>query len=136
MAQVAASYFRLVELDRELAISLDTLGVRERSLELARTREEGGVASLQDVRQSEVLVSGAQASVIDTRRRIEQEENLLSLLLGRNPGPIERDATLAGEPLPEHVLAGLPSELLAARPDIVSAEQVMNHLNSNSRAPG
>jgi multidrug efflux system outer membrane protein len=83
-----------------------------------------------DVRQSEQLVYTAAAAIPDLERRTEQQENLISILLGKNPGPITR-----GKPLVEHVVqptvpAGLPSSLLARRPDIQSVEQQLIAANA------
>ena len=83
-----------------------------------------------DVRQSEQLVYTAAASIPDLERRIEQQENLISILLGRNPAPVTR-----GKPLVENVVlptvpAGLPSSLLARRPDIQSVEQQLVAANA------
>ena len=79
---------------RELAGAADpatrTYAARTNSLELTQSRETGGVASMQDVYQAQILVSTAEASIADTHRRIEQQENLLSILLGHNPGDIQR----------------------------------------------
>ena len=68
---------------------------RRASLRLVRTREQGGVASLLEVRQAETLLYTAAANIPDLERRIEQTENLISVLLGRNPSAIPR-----GRPLP------------------------------------
>lgn len=123
ISDVATAYFDLLELDLELEIATRTLASRKESLQLIRFREEGGVATLLDVRQAEQLVYDASQTIPDVLRQIEQTENQISLLLGRNPEPIPR-----GKPLDEQrelpsVPPGLPSALLERRPDIRSAEQ-------------
>src|SRR6185436_14318573 len=99
VAEIATAYLDLLELDLELEISQRTYAARTNSLELTRSREQGGLASMQDVYQAQILVSTAEAAIVDAHRRIEQQENQLSILLGRNPGNIDR-----GEPLNSQVL--------------------------------
>ena len=123
VGDVAAGYFNLLELDSQLDIAKRTLATREGSLKLIKARQEGGLATMLDVRQAEELVYLASQTVPDTERAIEQTENQVSLLLGNNPGPITRGKPLAQqEALPE-VPAGLPSSLLERRPDIRAAEE-------------
>jgi multidrug efflux system outer membrane protein len=83
-----------------------------------------------DVRQSEQLVYTAAAAVPDLERRIEQQENLISILLGRNPGPITRGQSLVEVAIPPEVPPGLPSSLLNRRPDIQSIEQTLIAANA------
>ena len=83
-----------------------------------------------DVRQSEQLVYTASAAIPDLERRIEQQENLISILLGRNPGPITRGLSLVQNAVPPEVPAGLPSSLLSRRPDIQSIEQTLIAANA------
>jgi multidrug efflux system outer membrane protein len=118
-------------LDLELQIAQNTYGVRTNSLGLTTSRQEGGVASIQDVHQARILVYTAEASIADTHRRIEQQENLLSILLGRNPGPIERGTPLISQTLRVEVPPGLPSSLLERRPDVRAAEQGLVAANAN-----
>ncbi|HXJ73072.1 MAG TPA: TolC family protein, partial [Candidatus Dormibacteraeota bacterium] len=94
VAQIATAYLDLLEVDLELDIAQRTYSVRTNSLELTQSRAQGGVASMADVYQSRILVSAAEASIADIHRRIEQQENLLSILLGRNPGNIQRGPAL------------------------------------------
>ena len=94
VSNVASSYFQLRELDLEMEISKQTLSTRQESLRLVKVRAQGGVTSMMDVRQSEQLVYGAAASIPDLERRIEQQENFISILLGKNPGPIVRGRPL------------------------------------------
>ena len=88
VANVAAAYFQLRELDLELEISKRALASRKESLELTKTLEEHGINSILDVRQAEQLVYTAAADIADLKRRIGQQEDFLSILLGNNPGPI------------------------------------------------
>jgi multidrug efflux system outer membrane protein len=113
----------LRQLDLELEISKRTLSSRRDSLQLTQTLEQHGINSLLDVRQSEQLVYTAAAEVPDLERQITQEENAISILLGRNPGDIPRGLKLTEQPHAPEVPVGLPSSLLARRPDILQAEE-------------
>jgi multidrug efflux system outer membrane protein len=123
VSDVAASYFNLLELDTELAIAERTLLGRQESLALIRSREQGGLATLLELRQGEQLVHAAAQIIPELEQLITQTENQISLLLGGNPGAIVRGRTLAGQEQPAAVPAGLPSALLDRRPDILAAEQ-------------
>jgi multidrug efflux system outer membrane protein len=132
VAQVATAYLDLLELDLELDIARRTYAVRTNSLELTQSRAQGGVASMADVYQSRILVFSAEASIADIQRRVEQQENLVSILLGRNPGPITRGTALeAKAAVRAQVPAGLPSSLLERRPDLRAAEQALVSANAD-----
>jgi multidrug efflux system outer membrane protein len=123
VSDVAASYFSLRALDYQLEISQRTLATRQQSLELIRNRQGGGVATLLDLRQSEQLVYTAAETIPTLQQQIEQTENQISLLLGKNPGEVLRGRSLTEQEMPPDVPAGLPSALLERRPDIRAAEQ-------------
>jgi multidrug efflux system outer membrane protein len=131
VSDVAAGYYQLLSLDLEMSIATRTLASREESLRITQIREAGGATSLVDVRQAEQLVLGARATIVDLQRRIEQQENFLSLLLGNNPGAISRGRPLTEQPHPPDVPAGLPSALLERRPDIQQAEQLLVAANAD-----
>lgn len=130
VSNVASAYFQLLELDAEMQISRSTLASRKESLRLVEIRETGGTTSMLDVRQSEQLVYTAAASIPDLERRIEQQENFISILIGDNPEPVTRGKTLLENRFPPTVPAGLPSSLLERRPDIQSAEQQLVSANA------
>jgi multidrug efflux system outer membrane protein len=123
VGDVATAYFNLLDLDRELEIAKRTLNTRQESLRLIQTRQQGGVATMLDVRQAEQLVYSAAQTIPDTERQIEQTENQINLLLGQNPATVDRGLRLTEQPVPPAVPAGLPSSLLERRPDIRAAEQ-------------
>src|SRR5262245_8810155 len=131
VAQVATAYLDLLESDLQLDIAQRTYSIRTNSLELTQSRAQGGVASMADVYQSQILVYGAQASIADIRRRIEQQENLISILLGRNPGDIQRGPALVSQTARAEVPPGLPSSLLERRPDLRAAEQQLVAANAD-----
>jgi multidrug efflux system outer membrane protein len=123
VSDVAGSYFILRELDFELDIARRTLTSRLESLRIIKLREERGVANKLDLRQAEELVYDATETIPLLEKLIEQQENFLCVLVGKNPGPITRGFSLTEEQLPPAVPPGLPSDLLVRRPDIRSAEQ-------------
>jgi multidrug efflux system outer membrane protein len=122
VSSVATAYFTLRELDLALDVSKKTLAARQDSLQLTTVLAKNGSASALDVRQSEQLVYTAAEAIPDLERQISLEENSLSVLLGRNPGPIPRGRRLTEQPNPPAIPIGLPSELLERRPDIREAE--------------
>ena len=130
VANVATAYFQLRALDSELEISKRTLASRQESLKLTQFLESHGSNSALDVSQSEQLVYTASETIPDLERQIEQQENVLSILLGENPQPIPRGRALVEQPVPQNVPAGLPSELLERRPDIRQSEEIMVAANA------
>ncbi|RZI40776.1 efflux transporter outer membrane subunit [Herbaspirillum sp. HC18] len=122
VAAVASSYITLRELDRQLEISKATADSRGNSLNVFQERFNGGTISGLELAQSRSEYEGSLVTLPQIESQIAVQEDALSILLGRNPGPIRR-----GRPLPDLVLpgvpAGLPSELLERRPDLRQAEQ-------------
>ena len=130
VSDVASAYFQLRELDLELEISRQTLTSRKDSLQLTQILADGGATSMLDVRQAEQLVYAAAAAIPDLEQRIEQQENFISILLGKNPQAIARGRKLVDQPHAVEVPAGLPSSLLERRPDIRQAEQQLVAANA------
>src|SRR5439155_15140899 len=104
---------------------------RRQSLRLIQSRQGGGVATLLDLRQGEQLVYSAAETIPTLQQRIEQSENQITLLLGRNPAGIVRGRGLLEQELPPQVPAGLPAVLLERRPDIRAAEANLIAANAN-----
>jgi multidrug efflux system outer membrane protein len=125
VAAVASGWYQLAELDSEYEIAVRTLESRRRSLELVTDRAKGGVNSRVDVLQAQVLVTTAAGEIPDIERRTAIAEHFLSTLLGRNPGPIQRSPDALSRAPKAAVPAGLPSELLARRWDVVAAEHAL-----------
>jgi multidrug efflux system outer membrane protein len=123
VANVATAYFQLRALDSELEISKRTLASRQESLKLTQFLESHGSNSGLDVSQAEQLVYTASETIPDLERQIQQQENVLSVLLGENPHSIPRGLALTEQPVPQSVPSGLPSELLERRPDVRQAEE-------------
>src|SRR5579862_7983802 len=131
VSDVATDYFNLLQLDYELEISQRTLDTRRDSLRLVQQRQDGGVATLLDLRQAEQLVSSAAQTIPTLKQEIEQTENQISLLIGRNPGGVIRGRKFIEQEMPPEVPTGMPSSLLERRPDIRAAEQALIAANAN-----
>jgi multidrug efflux system outer membrane protein len=123
VANVSGAYFQLRALDLELEISKRTLASRRESLRLTTILADHGSTSMLDVRQAEQLVFTAAVEIPALEQQIEQEENLISILVGKNPDTVVRGQALTEQTRPPAVPAGLPSSLLERRPDIREAEQ-------------
>lgn len=123
IADVAATYFLLRDVDERRDVAERTLEARRDSTGIIRERFSKGITPKLDVNQAEIEEADAAVQLASLEREVIQVENLLNVLLGRNPGPITRGESLEDESLPPQVPAGLPSELLERRPDIRAAEQ-------------
>ena len=131
ISDVATDYFLLRELDDELAISQQTVTTQKESVRLNTIGFKGGQYAITDVYQAQLLVQQAESSVITTQESMEQTENSLSILLGRNPGPIARGLKLSDQPHLPEVPPGLPSSLIERRPDVKVAEEALVAANAN-----
>ena len=127
---ITTDYIQLRALDSQLAITQETLKVRQDSLDLTKRLESGGSAPLSDVRQAEQLLYTASSEVPQLQQQIQQEENAIALLLGENPGPIAHTDPNALAPPPQDLPTGLPSQLLERRPDIEEAEATLIQANA------
>jgi len=130
VSAVATSYVTLRQLDGQLEVSRETLTSRAESLRLFEVKFKGGVISELELAQVRTEYEQAAAAIPPIERRIALTENALSILLGRNPGAIPRGKAideLIQPPVPE----GVPSTLMARRPDIRAAEQ--NLIAANAR---
>jgi multidrug efflux system outer membrane protein len=130
VSDVATSYFNLRELDFELEIAKRTLSSRQESLRIIRMRQQRGVSNMLEVRQGEELVYDATEVIPSLERLIEQNENFISFLTGKNPDAIPRGLSLTDHTVPPSLPAGLPSELIERRPDIRAAEQTLIAANA------
>lgn len=125
VSATAGSYVRLRQFDKQLVIARQTYESREKSFRLAVIRHEGGLTSEMEVKQAESEMQTALLRIKDFELAIAVEENQLSVLLGWNPTSIMRGNTLDELTLPPCVPAGLPSDLLHQRPDILQAEDIL-----------
>ena len=129
VASVASGYTTLRDLDRQLQIATDTANTRAASYQLFKDRYEGGVISLLELSQNKSQYEEALASIPPLEKSIAQQENALSILLGRNPEPIARGRSIDELSVPA-VPQGLPSALLERRPDLRQAEQTLIAANA------
>jgi multidrug efflux system outer membrane protein len=130
LSDVATAYFQLLELDKELEIAQRTTNSFAESLRIFSQRLQGGTASGLETSRAEAAFEDTAAAVPSIRQRIVVTENQLSILLGRNPEPIQRpDSSLQGKSFPE-IPVGLPSALVDRRPDIRESEQALRSANA------
>jgi len=122
-SEVATNYFQLRSLDLQLEIAKRSSGTFQETFDLFNQRLQGGAASALETSSAEALLASTAANIPDLERQIAAQENQLALLLGRNPGSIPRGAALNDQFLPPDIPPGLPSDLLARRPDLREAEQ-------------
>ena len=129
VASVAGSYVNLRDLDRQLEIARRTAASRQQSYQIFQLRFQGGLISELELSQVQSEFEQALAVIPALEKAIAQQEDALSVLLGRNPGPVGRGSSIDALTLPA-VPAGLPSELLDSRPDIRQAEQELIAANA------
>ncbi|MDD5388593.1 MAG: efflux transporter outer membrane subunit [Gallionellaceae bacterium] len=130
VGNVAQSYFQIAALDAALALTRDTLNNRREAVGLHQLRFDAGIVSELPLRQAEAELATLEATQADLARQLRQQETALALLLGRSPRGLVDDPVARGKPLdtltaPPAIPGGLPSDLLARRPDIRQAEQRM-----------
>jgi outer membrane protein, multidrug efflux system len=131
VSDVATTYFQLLALDQELAIQMAATNAFAGSYRIFNERLQNGVASKLETDRAAAALANASAQIPDLKIQIALAENQLSVLLGRNPGPIAR-GSLANQPPPEpEIPAGLPSALLQRRPDVAASEQRLIAANAN-----
>jgi len=122
VSDVADLYLVLRDLDERLQISRRTVETRVDSLRIIQARFDKGTVPELDVNQAQIEIAVAESAVATFERQIVQTENALRILLGRNPGPVTRGDSLEDQTFSPDIPAGLPSELLQRRPDVVQAE--------------
>lgn len=120
---VAQAYFDLRQFDMQMDIAQRTLQAWEESVRISQARLRQGLINKLDLDQFEAERESAAARIAELKRQMIQKENELSVLLGKNPGQVSRGRLLTEQTMPPIVPAGLPSELLQRRPDVIQAEQ-------------
>lgn len=129
VASVAGDYLQLRGYDEQLAISRRTLKTYGESVRLFELQFRYGQVSQMNVEQARTQYETAAAAIPQIEMQIVQMENALSILLGRNPGPIPRGKSILELALPA-VPAGVPSQVLENRPDIRQSEQSLVAANA------
>ena len=131
LSSVANAWLGLVADEELLALTQETLRTREETLRLTRLRFDNGVSSELDFRLAESLYQTARASLAQQQRQRALDLNTLGLLVGQPlPTDFSSGTTMAAVVLPD-VPAGVPSEVLVARPDVRQAEQTLLSANAN-----
>ncbi len=130
VGDVAQAYFELIELDARLSIARETTRAYEGTYKLFQDRLEFGVVSQLQTSRAEGNLAQASASIPEIESQISAKENQISILLGKNPGPVPRGTPLFGQAVVLTVPAGLPSALLERRPDLRQVEQELVAANA------
>jgi len=131
VASVANAYLATLADEELLALTQQTLNARQESLKLIQLKFDNGVVSKLDLQQGLSLADSARVTLAQQQRQRAQDMNLLTLLVGQPlPAGLAPGTTLAATSLAE-LPAGLPSDLLAVRPDIRAAEQQLIAANAN-----
>jgi multidrug efflux system outer membrane protein len=133
LSDVAAAYFELVELDRRLVVARSSRDAFQATDKLFSERFGAGIASKLQVTRAEAALAESEGTISDVEQQIAQKENQICVLVGRNPGPVDRITPQDEMNPPPVVPAGIPSQLLERRPDILEAEQ---NLRSSSAEIG
>jgi multidrug efflux system outer membrane protein len=131
VSDVARAYLELRDFDAQVAIADSQVVIRRASLEVARSRFQGGLTSELDVRQGETALALVERTQASVRRQRTQKENELSVLIGRPPEAIPRGLPLTEQRFDNVIPAGLPSDLLERRPDIKRAEEELRAANAH-----
>jgi len=129
VSTIVSGYITLLDLDRQLEVSKATLEGRRMNVEVFQMRLDGGAVSEFEMMQVTAEYETAVAAIPVIQQAIAQQEHALSVLVGRHPGPIRRSRSLQQLNAPP-VLAGLPSDLINRRPDILQAEQQLVAANA------
>lgn len=130
--QVVNSYFNLLEFDNELKITRENISSREKSLELVKAKLIAGTASGLTVAQAEAELAIAKSQIPRLEMATAMEEDFMTTLLGEAPHAILRSRPMLDQVnTPKINSAGLPSQLIVRRPDIIMAEQSLVAANAN-----
>lgn len=129
---VASAYFATLEAREQLELAEATVDSRREGLRIAKIRLDAGVTSALDFRQAETLLTEAQTALAALRFTEAQNENLLATLVGStDTGPLPEPLPLAEQGRMETLAAGMPSDLLTNRPDILAAEHRLRGARAN-----
>lgn len=131
VAEVAKAYLNERSLAEQYELARKTFESRESYYKLAKQRFDVGATSALDLRQNEILAQTARASMVSLARQRAQAINALTLLVGKPLEPVTTERSLDEQKIVTDIPAGLPSDLLARRPDIRAAEQRLKSANAN-----
>ncbi len=130
ISEVIGTYFQLLDYKQRLDIANATLESREESLNIIQQRYDKGIIPELDLNQAQIQKEIAAASVPSFERLVSKSENALSILLGKNPGAIEKGKSLSEQQTPPEIPIGIPSNILLRRPDILQAESLLHAQNA------
>ena len=130
IADVASTYYILLDFNGRLAIARETLKTRLKTLDIIQQRYDQGVVPELDLNQAQIQKENAAVAIPNYERLIAKTENALSILLGRMPQGIEKIGDLDQQTVPLGIPTGLPSELLERRPDICQAMYLLQAQNA------
>jgi multidrug efflux system outer membrane protein len=130
ISDVTAVYFQLLDYDNRLDISKSTLITRQEYLNIMQERYNKGIIAEIELNQAQIQEAIAASAVPMYTRFVAETENVLSILLGRNPGLVLRGMPLEDQVIPPDIPPGLPSDMLQRRPDILQAEQMVASQNA------
>lgn len=123
IAEIANSYYELLALDRQLSILSKNIEIQSNALEIVKLEKQATRVTELAVRRFEAQVLNTKSLQYGVKQQIVETENRINFLLGRFPQPIARATGNFEDMVPKSVTSGLPSQLLANRPDIIQAEQ-------------
>lgn len=130
VSDVSAAYFELLGLRYKLEAARATAQTYTATLKLFRDRQQGGLGNELQTSRAAADLAAAAASIPEIERLIALKENQISVLTGKNPGPIDTKIKLLEEAIPPDIPAGLPSALLERRPDVVAAAAEVRYANA------
>ncbi len=132
IADTATTYYEIVETEEQIALAEATAESRREGLRIARLRLDNGVTSALPFRQAETLLTQADQQLASEKLALARLRNQLAVLVGGNvPEGLRDGLTLAAQGSKQRLAAGLPSDLLLVRPDIIAAEEQLRAARAN-----
>jgi NodT family efflux transporter outer membrane factor (OMF) lipoprotein len=122
ISEIADSYYELLALDSQLEIVKQNIALQSNALEIVKIQKEAARATELAVQKFQAEVMASKSMEFEILQKIKEEENKINFLLGRYPQDVVRDKSNFMSLLPSVVNSGIPSQLLANRPDIKQAE--------------
>ncbi len=131
ISNIAIAYYALRQFDYRLDFSQRNVAADNDIVRINTVKYTGGDSAITDVYPANLLLQQAQVQVTSAQQSIAQTENQISILPGRNPGPIARGFALVDQPHLAAVPTGLPLALLERRPDVRQSEELLVAANAN-----
>lgn len=131
VAEVATTYFALLDLQEKIKLSKSTVSLRTRALHIAQLRKSNGMVSGLDVQQAEVELQSAKVTIPNLELEYLQTLNRLKLLVANEHINISGSINLTDQALPVSIPIGIPSQVLMRRPDVLQAEAQLHSATAN-----